>query len=747
MNPNFTPSSSVVRTNMAQYPFPTQYNPQSHAYQYNQQSIQPQPHPYTHEPSRYAPTPAVAAASTSTSLASDPRVPPAPAPLIHSATTSQDPLGTSQNPLIPKRRRRTTPAELAILEDEFRKNSRPDQGERGRIAQRLGMTCRAVQVWYQNRRQKEKKESSSTAGSSKASSVTSGDLSSPKDVEGVSLSFSSSPLPSPALPLYPIGVSRHPSFDVATTIKALPSSQELYAAPNPNDTSANKENNYAHFLSRTASVSKPAASTSEQPQQQPYIYSYPSSQAGQSSARRQSSSSAQPSPGASVPSVYLHRPSNTSIIAAKKHVRKRPLGSHAPLARTPSLPHTFDFPPSPPKPRKHRLGRSWTTAGPASSGKVTLAEVASRKTSLRRNVSTSSAVATGSSLFSEAGGDHARSWLDSLSRRRTAGEDDSTDLDAAGEDDPDVPVSASTATTTLKHAEADDLLCHMQSDPPSASSPAPVTRKRVLAHDDASLSATLGGAEDESDGGEDGDAGMFKPASYAQRPAFQHSHSQPIRSLSSVFTGASSSTPSTGAPVPSKARTALLRTSSLGGASPLPLPTSFSASPFSATSATLSSRSLSRNAAFSPSLAQAAESSRAGTEEACAISALERKRARIISDGLSLSLGSLPRGGIAKEKESLRERSTKRRRSSGLSTADTTDSESLADLSFSSTSTASTVDSLATVDSFSGAGYFALTAAAKQLDSAGQVGKVGGAGAKDEERECAELLLGLGGFF
>ncbi|CEQ39991.1 SPOSA6832_01570 [Sporobolomyces salmonicolor] len=702
---------------MAQYPFPTQYNPQSHAYQYNQQSIQPPPHPYTHEPSRCAQTPVVAAASTSTSLASDPRVPPAPAPLIHSPTTSQDPLGTSQNPLIPKRRRRTTPAELAILEDEFRKNSRPDQGERGRIAQRLGMTCRAVQVWYQNRRQKEKKESSSIAGSSKASSVTSGDLSSPKDVEGVSLSFSSSPLPSPALPLYPIGVSRRPSFDVATTIKALPSSQELYAAPNPNDTSANKENNYAHFLSRSASVSNPAAPTSEQPQQQPYLYSYPSSQASQSSAHQQSSFSAQPSPAASVPSVYLHRPSNTSIIAAKKH------------------------------PRKHRLGRSWTTAEPASSGKVTLAEVASRKVSLRRNVSTSSAVATGSSLFSEAGGDRARSWLDSLSRRRTAGEDDSTDLDAAGEADPDVPVPASTATTTLKHAEADDLLCHMQSDPPSASSPAPVTRKRVLAHDDASLSATLGGAEDESDDGEDGDAGTFKPASYAQRPAFQHSHSQPIRSLSSVFTGASSSTPSTGAAVPSKARTALLRTSSLGGASPLPLPTSFSASPFSATSATLSSRSLSRNAAFSPSLAQAAESSRAGTEEACAISALERKRARILSDGLSLSLGSLPRGGTAKEKESLRERSTKRRRSSGLSTADTTDSESLADLSFSSTSTASTVDSLATVDSYSGAGYFALTAAAKQLDSAGQVGKVGGAGAKDEERECAELLLGLGGFF
>jgi hypothetical protein len=61
-------------------------------------------------------------------------------------------LGTAENPLIPKRRRRTTPAELAILETEFRANPRPDPQERARIAERLGMTVRAVQVWLQNRR-------------------------------------------------------------------------------------------------------------------------------------------------------------------------------------------------------------------------------------------------------------------------------------------------------------------------------------------------------------------------------------------------------------------------------------------------------------------------------------------------------------------------------------------------------------------------------------------------------------------
>lgn len=60
--------------------------------------------------------------------------------------------GTAENPLIPKRRRRTSPAELAILEIEFAKNPLPSQGERSRIADRVGMTGRAAQVWFQNRR-------------------------------------------------------------------------------------------------------------------------------------------------------------------------------------------------------------------------------------------------------------------------------------------------------------------------------------------------------------------------------------------------------------------------------------------------------------------------------------------------------------------------------------------------------------------------------------------------------------------
>lgn len=62
------------------------------------------------------------------------------------------PLGTPQHPLIPKRRRRTSPQELAILEVAFQANPLPTQPQRAQLASRVGMTGRAVQVWFQNRR-------------------------------------------------------------------------------------------------------------------------------------------------------------------------------------------------------------------------------------------------------------------------------------------------------------------------------------------------------------------------------------------------------------------------------------------------------------------------------------------------------------------------------------------------------------------------------------------------------------------
>lgn len=52
------------------------------------------------------------------------------------------PPGTAENPLIPKRRRRTSPQEQKLLEDEFKRNPLPSQAERNRIAERVGMSGR-----------------------------------------------------------------------------------------------------------------------------------------------------------------------------------------------------------------------------------------------------------------------------------------------------------------------------------------------------------------------------------------------------------------------------------------------------------------------------------------------------------------------------------------------------------------------------------------------------------------------------
>lgn len=51
-----------------------------------------------------------------------------------------------------KKRRRTTPGELLILEDAFRRNPLPDQRERQEIARKVAMDQKAIQIWFQNRR-------------------------------------------------------------------------------------------------------------------------------------------------------------------------------------------------------------------------------------------------------------------------------------------------------------------------------------------------------------------------------------------------------------------------------------------------------------------------------------------------------------------------------------------------------------------------------------------------------------------
>ncbi|CAH7669941.1 hypothetical protein BY996DRAFT_4604767 [Phakopsora pachyrhizi] len=56
-----------------------------------------------------------------------------------------------------KHRRRTTPAQLGVLEAQFESNCKPDVVLRKQLAEQLDMTPREVQVWFQNRRAKTKK--------------------------------------------------------------------------------------------------------------------------------------------------------------------------------------------------------------------------------------------------------------------------------------------------------------------------------------------------------------------------------------------------------------------------------------------------------------------------------------------------------------------------------------------------------------------------------------------------------------
>ncbi|KAH9972207.1 homeobox domain-containing protein, partial [Russula compacta] len=56
-----------------------------------------------------------------------------------------------------KTRKRTTPAQLEILEGVFLTDKKPNAPRRKELAKKLKMSPREVQVWFQNRRAKEKK--------------------------------------------------------------------------------------------------------------------------------------------------------------------------------------------------------------------------------------------------------------------------------------------------------------------------------------------------------------------------------------------------------------------------------------------------------------------------------------------------------------------------------------------------------------------------------------------------------------
>ncbi|KAI8920852.1 homeobox domain-containing protein, partial [Powellomyces hirtus] len=60
------------------------------------------------------------------------------------------------NPFCHKTRHKTTKDQLQVLELSYVNNRKPDAKEREMLARRIDMTPRGVQIWFQNRRAKEK---------------------------------------------------------------------------------------------------------------------------------------------------------------------------------------------------------------------------------------------------------------------------------------------------------------------------------------------------------------------------------------------------------------------------------------------------------------------------------------------------------------------------------------------------------------------------------------------------------------
>ncbi|PJF17838.1 Yox1p [Paramicrosporidium saccamoebae] len=78
---------------------------------------------------------------------------------------------TFYNPFEIKHRRRTTKAQFRVLETAFQENNKPNASSRRALAAKLGMTPRAVQVWFQNRRAKNKTGKGPSESSSPSMSI------------------------------------------------------------------------------------------------------------------------------------------------------------------------------------------------------------------------------------------------------------------------------------------------------------------------------------------------------------------------------------------------------------------------------------------------------------------------------------------------------------------------------------------------------------------------------------------------
>ncbi|KAJ8522438.1 hypothetical protein ONZ45_g945 [Pleurotus djamor] len=127
-----------------------------------------------------------------------------------------------------KHRKRTTGAQLKVLENIFKHDTKPNASLRKELASQLDMTARGVQVWFQNRRAKEKNKANRAGGKpspdanhpesdhfnkdalDEVSDSASPDLSKGSPLSAIETGDSISQTPSPSVPVrsfYPINTA------------------------------------------------------------------------------------------------------------------------------------------------------------------------------------------------------------------------------------------------------------------------------------------------------------------------------------------------------------------------------------------------------------------------------------------------------------------------------------------------------------------------------------------------------------
>ncbi|KAK9243300.1 hypothetical protein V1506DRAFT_544874 [Lipomyces tetrasporus] len=106
-------------------------------------------------------------------------------------------------PLARRKRRRTSPNELQILYSEFNRCPKPPRVTRIDIAERVGMTEKAVQIWFQNRRQSSRRAAQQKPNRNASASTSAPTKQPPQSDDNIpssSSSFSASSSPGPESP-------------------------------------------------------------------------------------------------------------------------------------------------------------------------------------------------------------------------------------------------------------------------------------------------------------------------------------------------------------------------------------------------------------------------------------------------------------------------------------------------------------------------------------------------------------------